>query len=311
MVQAPEPGGGGTGNVTATQAAAATYGGSQIAQDALKYVGHCYSYGGAPGTNGQGCWDCSSFCNWVIGHDLSLPIPGYAPGAYNGSVHGPPTGSWIVWTGCSTVGDSASDADVGDLLVWETHMGIATGGGNMVSALNANLGTLQTTIADGAPTGEILVVRRMNGVSPGAAGGASGSSGSSWNPLTTLMNALGITDLADWAERIGLIFLGGFLLIVGLWKLTGSSIERTGGKVAEVTGATMGNPEIAAAGEKVSQRGKQEEAQKAAVAQVKSQRRIVNRETPLPTSESGQGTLADSSGTSPEFRQAYLDEGAG
>ena len=45
--------------------------------------------------------------------------------------------------------------------MWQTHIGIATGGGRMISALNEHLGTQETTIADGAPGGELLFVKRV------------------------------------------------------------------------------------------------------------------------------------------------------
>lgn len=134
--------------------------GSSISADALKYSGHCYSYGGAPGTNGKGCWDCSSFVNWVAGHDQGRAIPGYAAGKYNGSVHGPNTISWLAWSGVKQIGNKSSDAQAGDLCVWQTHMGIAIGGGKMISALNESLGTKVTSI-DGIVTGEVLFVKRL------------------------------------------------------------------------------------------------------------------------------------------------------
>ena len=143
---------------------------SAIANDALAYVGHCYSYGGSPGTNGKSCWDCSSFANWVLGHDMSLAIPGIAAGGYDGSDHGPTTLSYLAWSGASTVSNSASSAEAGDLCVWQTHMGIATGGGNMVSALDESLGTKVTTISGGAPTGELLFVRRVSATTAGPTG---------------------------------------------------------------------------------------------------------------------------------------------
>jgi cell wall-associated NlpC family hydrolase len=128
------------------------------ATEAVKYIGHCYQYGGAPGANGQGCWDCSSFANWIYGTVLKLPIPGFAPGTYNGQVHGPATLSWIVF-GTAVTGGSAA-AQPGDLCVWQTHMGIAIGGGKMISALNPGKGTLETSI-DGIIKGEVLSVRRI------------------------------------------------------------------------------------------------------------------------------------------------------
>jgi cell wall-associated NlpC family hydrolase len=116
---------------------------SGTANDALQYQGHAYSYGGAPGKNGTNPWDCSSFANWVIGHDMKRAIPGYGPGQYDGSVHGPPTGSWIGWM----THISESQAQAGDLVVSATHMGIVIGPNQMVSALNSRLGTKITPIA--------------------------------------------------------------------------------------------------------------------------------------------------------------------
>jgi cell wall-associated NlpC family hydrolase len=145
-----------TGTTGTTGAPGAT--GSAIANDALRYQGAGYVWGGAP-AKGVGNWDCSSFCNWVMGHDLGMAIPGYAAGTYDGSAHGPTTLQYLTWgTG---VKGGASAAQAGDLCVWQTHMGIATGGGNMISALNPGIGTKVTTIQNGAPGAEVLFVRRV------------------------------------------------------------------------------------------------------------------------------------------------------
>lgn len=134
-------------------------GSSSIAADAMRYQGHAYLFGGAPGKAGTSPWDCSSFCNWVISHDLGLPWPG--PGTYDGTSHGPPTGVWGAWLigkGMSVAGGIAS-AQAGDVIVWTGHMGIAIGGGQMISALNHSLGTLVTPIA-GNGNGPLLCVGR-------------------------------------------------------------------------------------------------------------------------------------------------------
>lgn len=141
-----------------------TFGGGNIASGGIagiaqKYIGHAYLFGGAPGENGQNPWDCSSAANWIIGHDAKMSIPGFPNGSYNGQTHGPATLSWITWG--AFVSHEAKDADAGNICVWETHMGIAIGGGKMVSALNPHLGTMITTIQDGAPPGEMLFVRRI------------------------------------------------------------------------------------------------------------------------------------------------------
>lgn len=132
--------------------------GSSIVADAMKYRGAGYVWGGAP-AKGIGNWDCSSFCNWVIGHDLGLAIPTYAAGTYDGSSHGPPTGLWLLWGGCTTIGHDPALAQPGDLCVWQTHMGIAIGNGQMISAQDPALGTNVSNIF---LAGELLYVRRLN-----------------------------------------------------------------------------------------------------------------------------------------------------
>jgi len=97
----------------------------------------------------------------VLNHDLGLAIPGNGGGKWNTNTHGPATGYYLLWNGAKTISHKASDAIAGDLCVWQTHMGIATGGGNMISALNEHLGTKVTTIPGGSPGGELLFVRRI------------------------------------------------------------------------------------------------------------------------------------------------------
>lgn len=133
---------------------------SAIANDALKYQGHAYLYGGAPGPDGSRPWDCSSFSSWVLGHDSGLTLPGAGAAGYNGESHGPTTVAYLAWAHAQTVGHDGGHAQAGDLCVWQTHMGIALGGGQMISALNPHLGTQVTTITAGAPPGELLFVRR-------------------------------------------------------------------------------------------------------------------------------------------------------
>lgn len=117
---------------------------SSIANTALQYKGHCYIYGGSPGTNGTGCWDCSSFCNYVIGAKLGGAIPGFKAGTYNGNGHGPPTGSWGIWPGLQKI--SLAQMQAGDIIVWTGHMGIAISNTQMISALDPTDGTTITTV---------------------------------------------------------------------------------------------------------------------------------------------------------------------
>lgn len=150
----------GTGNPAASAAtpgsiSGGSVSGAAIAADAMKYVGHAYLYGGAPGPNGTDPWDCSSFCNWVLSHDLRMPIPG---GAWNPSGHGPATGSYLGWG----TGINRNQVGAGDLIVWPTHMGIALNNTQMISALNPSLSTEVTGIENGGPQGESLVCRRIS-----------------------------------------------------------------------------------------------------------------------------------------------------
>ena len=156
-------GGPGLGGPIGAGSAPGSATGQAIAADARSYVGHAYLYGGAPGTTGRGPWDCSSFVNWVLGHDLHLAIPGFA--TYDGSVHGPNTLTYLAWPGATTVGHDGSAALPGDLCVWQTHMGIALGGGQMVSARSATSvpPTGIDNIAGDIP-GELLFVRRLKAV---------------------------------------------------------------------------------------------------------------------------------------------------
>lgn len=128
-----------------------------LVQTALASQGHCYKFGGTPGANGAGCWDCSSACNWWL-TQAGYTIPG---GAWNPATHGPDTLSYLAWGGAVTIGHTASQAQAGDLLVWQSHMGICTGPDQMISALNPTDGTKVTTIEQGAPGGEFLFVRRI------------------------------------------------------------------------------------------------------------------------------------------------------
>jgi cell wall-associated NlpC family hydrolase len=140
-----------------------------VAEQALTYLGKMrYVWGGAPSSGGV---DCSSFVNMVVGRDLTRAIPTYKAGAYTGSTHGPPTGGWLIWNGCRTVSHDGKDALPGDICVWATHMGIATGNGKMISARSAmsnpNIGI--DTINGDIP-GERVSIRRLQRVPGGAHG---------------------------------------------------------------------------------------------------------------------------------------------
>jgi peptidoglycan DL-endopeptidase CwlO len=126
-----------------------------IVSDAMSYVGGPYVWG-ASGPPGSGN-DCSGLVNHVLGADLHMGIPGHSDGQYSG--HGPVTGQYYIWSGATTV--PAAQMEPGDLCCWPTHIGIATGDGQMISALNPSAGVVVTTVQGGAPIGEPLLVRRL------------------------------------------------------------------------------------------------------------------------------------------------------
>ena len=107
-------------------------GSSGLVGIAMQYVGHAYLFGGAPGKDGSKPWDCSSFVNYVVGVKAGLAIPGNAPGRYDGTSHGPTTGVWAIWTGMTSV--SRANVQPGDIIVWGSHMGIATSNSQYISA---------------------------------------------------------------------------------------------------------------------------------------------------------------------------------
>ena len=134
-------------------------GGSALATVAMTYQGHAYRFGGAPGPDLRNPWDCSSFVNAMRSIKLGLSIPGYGPGKYNGTVHGPPTGAWAVWSGLATI--KRADVQAGDILLWLGHMGIAINNTQMISALNPNEGTKVSTIDKGVGRGPLVRIGRF------------------------------------------------------------------------------------------------------------------------------------------------------
>jgi len=131
---------------------------SKISADALRYVGAGYQYGGNASAIGQ--WDCSSFVSYVLGHDLGLPLPGgkWGDPGFPPHAHGPTTLQYLVY------GSALNRADVrpGDLVVWQTHMGIAISGSQIVAARTTATGTGTSSI-DGVTSelGETPHFRRV------------------------------------------------------------------------------------------------------------------------------------------------------
>lgn len=131
---------------------------NSIAAAALKYVGQGYVWGG--NADKPGNWDCSSFVSYVLGHDLNLPLPGGVWGepGFPPSTHGPTTVSYALYG----TPINAPDVQAGDLVVWPTHMGIATDNSHIVSARDPQDGVGVNTIAEmSASLGTEIHYRRV------------------------------------------------------------------------------------------------------------------------------------------------------
>lgn len=140
----------------ASTSAVVTGSGSAIAADALKYQGRGYVWGGPADVPGN--WDCSSFVNYVLGHDLGMTLPGggrYGDPGYPPHAHGPTTNSYLLFGQAVNLGSEQP----GDLVVSTVHMGIVIGGGNMISAQDPQLGTGIGTYRSGFPGGTPFVRR--------------------------------------------------------------------------------------------------------------------------------------------------------
>jgi cell wall-associated NlpC family hydrolase len=166
-ITAPTATPGTTPGATPTGAVPSAGGNAKYASDAQRFNGHKYVFGGASNpTNG---WDCSSFASYILGHDFGKQIPNlggsgtssWAAATNNGSTHGPVASDYLNWPGAVNI--TAAQAQPGDLLVWQTHIGfVATDGKSMISAYDTASGTLITpNFNQAGPGGEVLTVRRI------------------------------------------------------------------------------------------------------------------------------------------------------
>lgn len=152
-------------------------------------------------------------------------------------------------------------------------------GAGYASSILASAGVSSgATAGKGNPT--LTGITIPNPIAPGLLPGINIGGGSSgggifsgiWTDLgNTILQTLGIPDFKDLLERLGLILLGAVLLFIGVNMLT-----------------------------------------KGVVSKVTSSPQPVQQETMEPSSEpveeTSTGTVADSSGTSPEFRKQFLGE---
>lgn len=130
-----------SGNGTSTGAA--------IAAAALKYQGTPYRWGGKDPSG----WDCYGFTTYVLHHDLGYNLPN---NNYSGFLE------TLAWGGATTIPNDQVQA--GDLVMWQTHIGIAVSSTEMISAENPSAGTRVDTFAKGGPIlPEVMIVRRING----------------------------------------------------------------------------------------------------------------------------------------------------
>jgi cell wall-associated NlpC family hydrolase len=123
--------------------------GSTIANDALKYRGAGYVWGGQADKVGN--WDCSSFVSKVLGEDLGLPLPGghWGDPGFPPHAHGPTTLNYMMFG----TGINLNDVRAGDLIVSVEHIGIAISPTQMISAQSPSSGTNVAGFPDGFPSG--------------------------------------------------------------------------------------------------------------------------------------------------------------
>ena len=151
--------------------------GADIANVALGYKGVAYTWGGYLPSTG---WDCSGAVGSWLGKEFGLTLPGGYK--WTGHAHGPIASQYKIWSKASTV----ATAQAGDLCCWLTHVGIATGANQMISAYDTQLGTAITPITAG-PTGEPLSIRRINTVGASNPPGVVSTSGLTSGCAATLL----------------------------------------------------------------------------------------------------------------------------
>ncbi len=149
-----------SGSAGGSSPAASSATGSAIADAALKYKGQGYVWGGP--ADHPGNWDCSSFVSYVLGHDLGLALPGgkYGDPGFPPHAHGPTTLTYLLFG----TAINSSQVAAGDLIVYNTHIGIAISSTDMISAEDPQQGTGVSSISGMTSSlGEIPHFRRVSG----------------------------------------------------------------------------------------------------------------------------------------------------
>jgi cell wall-associated NlpC family hydrolase len=125
-----------------TAAGSAT--GSAIAGSARAWSGvGYYVWGGANPATGA---DCSGFTQYIFSqYGISLPHNNLAQASAGYQV-------------------SAAEALPGDIVVWDNHVGIYTGGGYYVSAMSPSLGIIEIPISASSGSGAYWGIYRIPGV---------------------------------------------------------------------------------------------------------------------------------------------------
>lgn len=133
------------------------------------------------------------------------------------------------------------NAPAGSLVFFQTsnpdgHVALADGQGNVYSTDISGPGTVsKVPITDMFTKWHATYLGWTPPIFQGQTGGSTGAANASYtpvgNPLTGGGSALDFltsgfgSDIKDISERAGLIILGGILILVGLWRLTGKSID--------------------------------------------------------------------------------------
>lgn len=123
--------------------------GSAIADDAMKYVGYPYVWGGKDPSG----WDCYGFLTYVLHHDMGYNLPN---NTYTGYLE------FLSWGQQYQIDEAQVQA--GDIVIWPTHTGIAISPTQMISAENPSAGTKVAAFRDGGPlVPEPMTFHRIKG----------------------------------------------------------------------------------------------------------------------------------------------------